>query len=155
MICPVCHSEFRPGFTRCNTCDVDLVAELDVAPTPPPSRPAADPIRESDFVSYCGFLSLDDAREARDTLREEGLPCEIVIREGAAADLEAPVHEEYWLRVLRRDLVSAEAVLEAAQHASPGNGESTDGDTFACSECGEDVALDANACPHCGAQFEE
>ena len=25
MFCPVCHDEFRPGFTRCEGCDADLV----------------------------------------------------------------------------------------------------------------------------------
>lgn len=28
MFCPVCRYEFRPGFKRCNTCDVDLVETL-------------------------------------------------------------------------------------------------------------------------------
>jgi hypothetical protein len=28
MFCPVCESEFREGFTRCNDCDVALVEEL-------------------------------------------------------------------------------------------------------------------------------
>lgn len=28
MFCPVCRAEYRPGLTRCNDCDVDLVAEL-------------------------------------------------------------------------------------------------------------------------------
>jgi hypothetical protein len=28
MFCPDCESEYRPDFTRCSDCDVDLVAEL-------------------------------------------------------------------------------------------------------------------------------
>jgi hypothetical protein len=28
MFCPQCRSEYRPGFTRCSDCDVDLVWEL-------------------------------------------------------------------------------------------------------------------------------
>src|ERR1700721_3066155 len=28
MFCPQCKSKFRPGFSRCSDCDVDLVAEL-------------------------------------------------------------------------------------------------------------------------------
>jgi hypothetical protein len=32
MFCPVCKLEYRPGFTRCNDCDVALVASLDDVP---------------------------------------------------------------------------------------------------------------------------
>ena len=28
MFCPECRAEYRPGFTRCSDCDVDLVQEL-------------------------------------------------------------------------------------------------------------------------------
>lgn len=46
MFCPVCRYEFRPGFTRCNTCDVDLVETLppeeEVDHTPPPTAAQMD-----------------------------------------------------------------------------------------------------------------
>jgi len=32
MFCPVCKLEYRPGFTRCNDCDVALAASLDDIP---------------------------------------------------------------------------------------------------------------------------
>lgn len=28
MFCPSCRAEYRPGFTRCSDCDMDLIAEL-------------------------------------------------------------------------------------------------------------------------------
>ena len=28
MFCPECRAEYRPGFTRCSDCDIDLVSEL-------------------------------------------------------------------------------------------------------------------------------
>src|SRR5258708_36378569 len=28
MFCPECRAEYRPGFTRCSDCDVDLVYEI-------------------------------------------------------------------------------------------------------------------------------
>ena len=43
MFCPVCKYEFRRGFTRCNTCDVDLVetlpAEEEIDHSPAASAP--------------------------------------------------------------------------------------------------------------------
>ena len=36
MFCPQCRSEYRPGFTHCSDCDVDLVWEL------PPDEPRHD-----------------------------------------------------------------------------------------------------------------
>ena len=44
MFCPSCRSEFRPGFSRCNDCDVDLVWEL-------PKDAHADPRLVSVFES--------------------------------------------------------------------------------------------------------
>jgi hypothetical protein len=34
MFCPNCKSEYRSGFTRCSDCEVDLVYELPLGPTP-------------------------------------------------------------------------------------------------------------------------
>jgi hypothetical protein len=49
MFCPVCKYEFRRGFTRCNTCDVDLVetlpAEEEIDHTAPTSAAEPDPDR--------------------------------------------------------------------------------------------------------------
>lgn len=46
MFCPVCRYEFRPGFTHCNTCDVDLVETLppeeEIDHTPPPTAAQMD-----------------------------------------------------------------------------------------------------------------
>jgi hypothetical protein len=33
MFCPECRAEYRPGFTRCSDCDVDLVHELSASDT--------------------------------------------------------------------------------------------------------------------------
>lgn len=41
MFCPVCKSEYRPGFTHCADCDVDLVETLDVASPHDRTRTAA------------------------------------------------------------------------------------------------------------------
>ena len=39
MFCPECGAEYRPGFTHCTDCDVDLVAEL---PRPEPETNLTD-----------------------------------------------------------------------------------------------------------------
>jgi len=95
MFCPVCKDEFRGGFTRCATCDVDLVEDLSAAPErPPETAPVAMPVP---LAEYCGFLDLDDARAAREHLRGEGIRSDILIRESPSDD--GAAEEEYWLRV--------------------------------------------------------
>jgi hypothetical protein len=42
LFCPKCHAEFRPGFTRCDECDVELVDEL---PREPKRRVVAGLLR--------------------------------------------------------------------------------------------------------------
>ena len=48
MFCPNCRSEYRPGFTRCNGCDVALVDELAAEAQP-------------EFVELVEVLSIADA----------------------------------------------------------------------------------------------
>ncbi len=73
---------------------------MDLVPELPPEReaepPPQAPLRLTD---YCGFFALDDARDARDRLREQGITSEIAIREAQAADPAGPPSEEFWLRV--------------------------------------------------------
>jgi hypothetical protein len=43
MYCPVCKAEYRPGFTHCSDCDVDLVTQLPAeVPTNAPRQSAID-----------------------------------------------------------------------------------------------------------------
>ena len=42
MWCPSCGAEYRPGFTRCSDCDVDLVAGPPPEPEPEPERRLPD-----------------------------------------------------------------------------------------------------------------
>jgi uncharacterized RDD family membrane protein YckC len=52
MWCPQCDSEYRPGFTRCSDCDVDLVDER--VPPPPPDDPVVvdHDMVDHDMVEY-------------------------------------------------------------------------------------------------------
>src|SRR5262245_37475772 len=150
MFCPVCRDEFRPGFSRCATCDVALVEALDAPATPIPPAPAAEIAVEEVMDNFCGFLTLEEARQARDAVRGARLPAEILIRDAPAPADGSPVSEEFWLRVRPRDfravvgLVGYEPVEAAAAD-----------ETFGCSACGATVHASDEACPGCGLRFEE
>lgn len=148
MFCPVCRDEFRPGFTRCANCGVDLVESLEGRAAATEDRPArketptAPPVP---MVEYCGFLSLDEARGARERLKQEGIRSDILIRE-----LSGEPTEEYWLRVESQRYRHVQGLLgfDEADHAA-GEG------TFVCDKCGAEVAEEEHFCPSCGARFEE
>jgi hypothetical protein len=82
MICPECKAEYRPGFTRCADCDVELVWEQpgEAAASSPycaaePGDPNEDP--------YCSFWKGDDPRIHSDlceVLNEARIPHNTVFR---------------------------------------------------------------------------
>jgi len=151
MFCPACRDEFRPGFTRCAACGVDLVETLDRAELP--SREPAvhhEPAAVVHLVDYCGFVSLDEARQARQRLRSEDIRGEIVIRDDARGAQAGPPGEEYWLRVDRTRLQDVHAMLGFDE----ASGQSADAG-FQCDACGADVGADESTCPSCGASFED
>ena len=151
MICPVCRDEYRKGFTRCATCSVDLVETLDAAAPvmPAPSAaphaqgaPASDGPTVEATVPYCGFLALDEARHARQSLRDRGVRSLIVITESADG-------EEFWLRITPEDVKAAVAVLGRHEVAA------THDESFNCSACGATVGPQDRACPGCGLEFAD
>ena len=146
MFCPECRDEFREGFTRCASCEVDLVGDLSSVESTPARGP--DPILAVSVVDYCGFLSLDDAREARDTLHVAGTPTQIVIRNLTAGTPTAPVKEEFWLQVPKDAVRRVAAILGDLEPA-----ESEPTESLSCSDCGKPVQSEEQFCPHCGARF--
>jgi hypothetical protein len=152
VFCPKCKDEFRPGFTRCGRCNIDLVDAL--SRTEPGTRASAEappgPVR---FAEYCGYFSLDEARNARDRLREQRIRSDILVREPPESAWDEPVREEYWLRVditcarkIAAILGDVPQVEDAAEERETG---------FACGDCGQNVAADETFCPQCGARFDE
>jgi hypothetical protein len=81
MFCPHCNAEYRPGFTRCADCDVELVNDpphFALAAQPPPADPG-DPNEDP----FCSFWKGEDARvhaELCEVLEEEGIPHKTVFR---------------------------------------------------------------------------
>ena len=102
--CPNCQSEYRPGFTRCRDCDVDLVAAL---------PPAEEGIRTAiELVNVATFLDLPQAQMVRELLEENGIatillsdagagistfgfPCTLQVGSGDAERARA-LYEEYF-----------------------------------------------------------
>ncbi|HEY6944040.1 MAG TPA: hypothetical protein VI431_02790 [Candidatus Acidoferrum sp.] len=84
MFCPQCGVEYRPGFTHCTDCDVDLVHELPLARTHAfESRQNTSPA-EHDEDPFCAFWQGDDARlhlELCTILDEAGIPHKTVRRQ--------------------------------------------------------------------------
>ena len=68
--CPVCKSEFRPGFDRCEECDASLVAELPSPPDhPKPPLPA--------FRTVYSTTELPDALLTASLLEGNGIEAEV------------------------------------------------------------------------------
>jgi len=68
MFCPDCKAEYRPGFTRCADCDVDLVYEL--SEDQPVSREAD---LAGDLVPVYSTFNLGIATVATALLEAEGI----------------------------------------------------------------------------------
>lgn len=152
MFCPVCRDEYRPGFSRCATCDVALVEALDAGVDAPTTAApiAVAPHEEEVMANFCGFLTLDEARHARDAVRGTRMPAEILIRDAPASAAGAPVEEEFWLRVRPKDF-RAVVALVGFEPVDTGGAD----DAFGCSACGATVHASDDACPGCGLRFEE
>jgi hypothetical protein len=81
MYCPQCKAEYRPGFTRCADCDVDLVYE------PPASASGSSETGrrgENPDDPFCSFWRGDDPRihaELCELLNGEGIPHKTIRRE--------------------------------------------------------------------------
>lgn len=81
MICPQCNVEYRPGFTRCTDCDVELVHEPPQHGLQPANAPpeAGDPNEDP----FCSFWKGEDPRVHADVcqvLDEASIPHKSVFR---------------------------------------------------------------------------
>ena len=130
---------------------MDLVDDLTVV-KPQASVVAREPAMPIRFAEYCGYLSLEEARHARDQLRREGIRYEIVRREPPEAAWEEPAQEEYWLRVDAAQAKRVAQILGGVPTVADDTGED---DSFACGDCGHKVAADEVFCPECGARFDD
>ena len=150
MWCPKCRSEFREGFEYCAACDADLVAELPSEEAVASDRgevreTAEDPVRQVKRAEFCGFLSLDEAAEARASLAEVGLSSEILIRDAPRLQGEDAARDEFWLRVDPDDTEAVGKVLEM-ESENPADGP----EPLRCPECNAKLDARDRLCLGCG-----
>ncbi len=96
------------------------------------------------MADYCGFVTLEDARDARMRLWGHGIPSEIAIRLEPGEELPTPDREEYWLRIPRAERRLVMQIL-GYDEVEP---------DVSCAECGKPVHSDETFCPHCGTNLE-
>ena len=84
---------------------------------------------------------------------EEGLRVLARVRDAAGVPILTDIHEP--AQAARAAEVADVLHEEPVEEEKGGNGELGGDETFACSECGEDVPADADVCPNCGARFDE
>jgi hypothetical protein len=150
MFCPKCKDEFRTGFTRCASCGVDLVEDLSLAERSPEALDEACVSAAcAPMLDFCGFLDLEEARVARNRLRDELIRSEISIREALQSTMNRPIKEEYWLRVEHKQFGICTKILGYDPVESVGD------ESFDCSNCDNQVMEHESACPKCGARFED
>ena len=146
MFCPKCKSEYRAGFDRCGSCDVDLVEDLSKVEEP---RKAAEvPVKATGpAIDFCGFLELDEARHAREQLREAGIPSEILIRDAPGTG--DAIVEEYWLRCSSSVVKHVRNILGFHDEEEQAELEGY------CTKCGSQIPDEEPICVFCGTPRKE
>ena len=149
MFCPRCQCEFRPGYTRCVACDVELVEDLSAVEPEHVDAPEPEPTLIQ-FAEVCGYLDLEEARRVRDLLHHSKIASEVLIRTSPESPVDGPVAEEYWLRADAQQIRQVKALMDGA----PAPEEVPDAG-LKCSKCGRPVLEDETYCANCGTRFSE
>ncbi len=147
--CPECRAEYRPGFTTCSTCDVELVDEL-----PEPFDFSDENIKKA----LEGQDLLPVVRGEFEVLKE----IRVFLAENSIASLvlddpDAPVQPGHPQRVMlvvgSADEEDARRVLgDKFEEMVKEEGLSTDEDLAydKCPACGHEVSENEEECPECG-----
>ena len=151
MFCPRCKCQFRPGYTRCVSCDVDLVDDLSTVKTEEIDAPEPEPVLIQ-FAEVCGYLDIEEARKVRDELHQAKIASELVIRVSPETPVSGAIVEEYWLRADARQIRHVQALLEGS---APAPTVDTPASGFKCSNCKRPVHEDESFCANCGTRFSE
>ncbi len=103
--CPSCRAEYREGFTRCTSCDVDLVDE--------PPDPASEELNpnELQLADLASFPNASEAEMIQELLEGNGIST--VIRGDADPIGATSGAEPVTLLVEAKDLARAREIYEA------------------------------------------
>jgi len=147
MFCPVCKAEYRPGFTRCADCDVELVWEL----------PAAAMLRHADAEPgddeedpFCSFWKGDDPRilaELCELLDKEKIPHKTVRREDhlfhmsnfSAFQIGIPFSMFERAEAIIKEAYGSDEAVEPASHLLPMDSDHIPGTRFTAGTSGPGV----------------
>lgn len=150
MWCPNCRSEFREGFDRCGSCDVDLIDHEPEAPSEPE---VGVPPKRSARAEFCGFFSLEEAVEARKQLREAGLVGDILIRDAPQLEGEDSQADEFWLLIDPAQAKHVQSVLDF--EGVPLEDETGKQEELVCPGCQSKRDPRDRICLRCGLGFGE
>jgi uncharacterized protein (UPF0212 family) len=146
--CPICLSEFREGFTRCNSCYVDLVAEL--AGEMDLSQDNIQQALEGKELVGITRGTLEVVKETRDILSKHRIASIVV---DVDEELPAGMPPRMALVVSKDDLERAIEVLGGkfkemldVEGVDTANQMSYD----SCPACGKKVTEHMEECPECG-----
>jgi len=147
--CPQCLAEYRDGFTRCATCDVDLVEQLgeEMVLTEENIRRAL----EGKELLGVARGELEVVKETRALLSRARIAS--VIIEDEQAQLPAGMAPRVVLLVSKDDLEQAQSVLgEKFQQMLEAEGQPPPSELEygKCPACGTTIPEDAEECPECG-----
>lgn len=139
MYCPQCKAEYRPGFTRCADCDVELVNEPSQSTTAEWSSSSEAGARaENPDDPFCSFWRGDDSRihaELCELLNEEGIPHKTVRREDhlfnlntkSAFEIGIPFSQFEQAEAAIKDAYGTESEQQDAAHLLPFSESYTEG----------------------------
>ncbi len=143
MICPVCQSEFREGFTRCDGCEVELVAHLERLPDEAFRK--LEGLMDDGKAALSELRSLEDAQRDQELLHEARIPCLLYGNPAVLTSSGAPVY--YQLALLPEDVELARQTLAERRRRM------LEAEGVEVKDAVVDLTATEIACPACGFVF--
>jgi ribosomal protein L40E len=147
--CPSCQSEYRIGFTRCSSCDVDLVDQLE-REVHFSEEEVQNALSGQELVPISRG-SMDAVLETREVMSAQRIPALVVEDKEQPSD---PNHPKRMVLVVRKtDLPRANEVLGDMFKKlvnKEGLNANVELKTDICPACQNKVPEDATECPECG-----